>query len=363
MGTSGAASETALQDTAAAAWKSSPAQPAAVETGSSTPRPGTEGAGFERTPSGAWDASGGGAGKERRVLLDPVSQRGILASRPLGEVRMRLHKRLQAAVNFNASVSGWDKTMKMYIYTARLIADGIRLCGGGEGGAADACAALKTTAEQVHMTRLTTKMGGGSYGVVFEATTLLAPDTGGWEDPCINWLLKAQAWSMMLYFPLEHLWLLSRVLPTSVFDRWFAPSLSGVWVGGWTGPERTLWGNTLARRYSILWVFWNMSGIAGSLLRLRELRVLRARWAKMGKLSKEVAASLKKTRDAALLQTVRHVLYFFNAVARVLPPGHRFQQTSTTSNILGLGEAVLGSYQMVSGLMGKAAPKLPLEAP
>jgi hypothetical protein len=45
---------------------------------------------------------------------------------------------------------------------------------------------------------------------------------------------------MLAYFPLEHLWLLSRVLPARAFDRAFAPALRGTPPDA---PARREWGN------------------------------------------------------------------------------------------------------------------------
>jgi hypothetical protein len=70
----------------------------------------------------------------------------------------------------------------------------------------------------------------------------------------------------------------------------------------------------LARRYSLLWVVWNLAGLWGAALRLRELRRLRRRWEGRGGSCPAVGAALQRARRAAAMQATRHALYTLNAV-------------------------------------------------
>jgi len=75
--------------------------------------------------------------------------------------------------------------------------------------------------------------------------------SSGWDDPRIHKLGKIMAWSMALYYPLEHV----------AFTGWVIPKFSGQFVDG------NRWSAVSCR----FWSIYIVSDVASSVLKLKEL--------------------------------------------------------------------------------------------
>lgn len=101
-------------------------------------------------------------------------------------------------VESTSKTSGTDRLLKTISYAAKLLGYGIRQSGVGVGAGAD----LEKIATQLSMSRYPLRFSGA-----IEAYQALQKDTWALDDDTVHIkkMISWQAYSMLLYYPLEHI--------------------------------------------------------------------------------------------------------------------------------------------------------------
>mmetsp|Transcript_70311 Transcript_70311/g.103014 ORF Transcript_70311/g.103014 Transcript_70311/m.103014 type:complete len:275 (-) Transcript_70311:42-866(-) len=232
---------------------------------------------------------------------------------------------LQQFITLHTSVLGYDKTVKLVSYALPLAAQALRRLQRRDSALAEGLAAI---GGHFGMYRVSTRWCGGHFGLPAESANLLTDSwDGGWHAPLIRQCVRLQSWSMIAYYPMEHLaW--TATLAPKLFPRLDVKKLSRV--------------------SCYFWVFWLLLDILATSLRFRELAMIEKHLTRGGLLSSAHQIALKRSRESLRRYIARILLYLPNALHWTLVDASRWRLPGTVVNILGLSEGLVGSYAFIN---------------